>query len=181
MLLSDHFKRSLKIISTVSVLLIGAYFWLKHRIHDIIVPPQMNLPRNDKELISFDENKHIITVTTPKGTVQKYSRNPDVEIHKDGSIKVDSNAYGFEVRPFLGFGYSQTGRLYTGVDLLYIHQFDFGASFGWTADNRYNIFQPMLSVGYNFWSNTSLNLGVNPVPFLLNEKPELGVFVSVRL
>ena len=139
------------------------------------------LPKNDVELITYNENKHVITVTTPKGTVKQYSRNPDVEVRKDGTVKVDDISHGWEIRPFIGLGYSDTGRAYTGCQLYYFHQFDAGASFGWTADNRYNAVQPMLSLSWNFYSNSSLHVGINPVSFVTEKKPEVGVFFSVKL
>jgi hypothetical protein len=179
--MSDHFKHSLKVLAAIVVLLVASYLWLKHRIHDIITPPQVTLPKNDKEIVTYDENRHIISVTTSKGTVRKYSRNPEVEIRKDGTVKVDTHLWGTELRPFLGLGYSDTGRAYVGCNILYIRQFDFGASFGWTSDANKAAFQPMLSIGWNFWSNTSLNAGMNPVPYILQRKPEIAVFLSVRI
>jgi hypothetical protein len=104
-----------------------------------------------------------------------------VEIRKDGTVKVDANAWGTEARPFIGVGYSDTGRAYIGCQLFYFHQFDAAASFGWTVDNRKPAFQPILSVAWNFWSNSSLNLGANPISFIVEKKPEIAVFLSVRL
>jgi hypothetical protein len=181
MTLSDHFKHSLKAITAIAILLLGAYLWLRHRIHDIIVPPHVTLPKNDSELITYNENRHTITVTTPRGTETTYGRNPTVEVRKDGTVKVDANAWGAELRPFLGVGYSDTGRAYTGCYLFYFHQFDAGASFGWTADANRPAFQPMLSISYNFWSNTSINLGINPLTIARLSKPEPAIFLSVRL
>jgi len=181
MTLSDHFKHSLKVIAAIIALLVAGYYWLRHRIHDVFVPPQITLPKNDKAVVTYDENRHRIGTTTATGTTWQYSRNPTVEIRKDGTVKVDTHMWGGEVRPFLGVGYSDTGRAYTGCYLFYFRQFDAGASFGWTADNRKPAFQPMLSLSWNFWSNTSLNLGANPVPIVLHQKPEIAVFLSVRL
>lgn len=181
MILSDHFKRSLKLIGVVVALLLGGYFWLRHRIHDIIAPKQITLPKNDKAVITYDENRHRVGTTTANGTTWQYSRNPDIEIRKDGTVKVNTHMWGTELRPFLGLGYSDTGRGYIGCYLFYFRQFDAGASFGWTADNRKPAFQPMLSLSWNFWSNTSLNVGANPVSIVLHQKPEIAVFLSVRL
>jgi len=178
---SSHFKRSLAVLAALATLLFGGYLWLKHHIHDVIVPKQITLPRNDKELVTYNENRHTVTVTTAKGTTQAYSRNPSVEIRKDGTVKIDNHAWGLELRPFLGFGYSDTGRTYAGIQGFYFHQFDASASFGWTADANKPLFQPMLAIGWNFWSNASLNIGANPVPFLVQRKPEIAAFVSVRL
>lgn len=143
--------------------------------------PAAVLPKNDAELITYNENRHIVTVTTTKGITQTYSRNPTVEIHKDGTVKVDNHMWGLEVRPFIGAGYSDTGRMYTGCQLFYFRQFDASAAFGWTADNRRPIFQPIFAIGWNFWSDTSLNLGVNPLTIAGLSKPEPAIFLSVRL
>jgi len=180
-MISDHFKLSLKGLAIIALLLVGIFLYLRHRIHDVIVPPQITLPRNDKELIVYNENRHTITVTTPKGTETHYSRNPTVEIRKDGTVKVNVHTFGVELRPFLGAGYSDTGRAYTGCYLFYFRQFDAGASFGWTANANKPAFQPMLSIGYNVWSNTSINIGVNLLTIAGLSKPEPAVFFSVRL
>ncbi len=179
--MSDHFRHSLKAIAAVIVLLIAAFFWLKHKIHDVIVPPQILLPVKDKAIITYNENRHEITVTTPTGTDIRYGRNPTVEVQKDGTVKVNAHSWGVEVRPFLGLGYSDTGRAYVGCQFFYFRQFDASASFGWTADNRHAAFQPMVAIGWNFWSNSSLNLGINPLTIAGLSKPEPALFLSVRL
>jgi hypothetical protein len=181
MTISKHFKNMIVGLVVIASLLRIMYFWLEIHIHDVIVPHQMTLPKNDKETIVYNENRHEIGITTPTGTKWRYSRNPEVEIQKDGTVKVDTHLWGTELRPFLGLGYSDTGRVYMGTDLLYFRQFDAAASFGWTADNRKPAFQPMLSLGWNFYSNTSLNIGANPLPIMLHTKPEIAVFISVRL
>jgi hypothetical protein len=181
MTFSDHFKHSLKILGVMCVLLLGSYLWLKHKIHNIFVPPQVVLPRNDKEIVKYNENTHTITVTTAKGTTTQYSRNPNVEIRKDGTVKVDTYLWGTELRPILGVGYSDTGRAYTGYQLLYIRQFDFGPAIGWTADNRKAMFQPIVFGGWNFYSNTSLSVGMNPLTYILQQPPIVAVFLNVRL
>ena len=139
------------------------------------------LPPNDKEVVSYNENRHTLTVMTAKGTTTQYSRNPEVEIRKDGTVKIDAKAWGFEARPFLGIGYSDTGRLYAGCNLFYVHSFDAAASFGWTANANKPAFQPMLSIGWNFWSNSSLNVGINPLTIAGMSKPQPAIFLSVRL
>lgn len=181
MILSSHFKHSLVLVGVFVALLLGAYIYLKHRIHDVIVPPQILLPKNDKAVITYDENRHRIGTTTASGTTWQYSRNPSVEIRKDGTVKVDAHTWGKELRPFIGLGYSDTGRGYVGCYLFYFRQFDAGISAGWTADNRKPAFQPMLSIGYNIWSNASINVGINPLTVAGLSKPEPAVFLSVRL
>lgn len=182
MTLSAHFRRSLAAFGMLAVLLSGAYLWLERHIHNFRVPATaIALPADIKEAVTYNENRHTITITTAKGTTEQYSRNPKIEIHKDGTVKVTARTWGPDIRPFLGIGYSDTGRVYTGCQLFYFHSFDAAASFGWTADDNKPVFQPMLSLSYNFWSNTSINIGANPLPIILRTKPEIAIFLSVRL
>lgn len=177
--MTDHFKRTIRLLAAIGLLLVGGYFWIARHIRDIA--PRQALPANDRELISYNENRHELTITTPNGTTREYSRNPIVELRKDGTARVDAHKWGPELRPFLGVGYSDTGRAYAGCQFFYFHGFDAGASLGWTADANRPALQPMLAVGYNFWGNTSLNVGLNPAPIVLNRKTEIAVFLSVRL
>lgn len=186
---SDHFKHSLKVIGAAILLLVGAFFYLKHRIHDVINPPHVALPTNDKELITYNETHHTITVTTAKGTTTAYSRNPTVELRKDGTVKIDKHAWGLECRPILGIGYQDTGRVYLGVNALYFHQFDAFSAIGFPASmiassptSEGHVFiEPITGVSWNFYSNTSLAVGVNTLNLILREKPELGIALTVRL
>ena len=139
------------------------------------------LPKDDTELVTENENNHTVTITTAKGTATHYSRDTKVEIQKNGTVKIDTDAWGVEAHPFLGVGYSDTARVYFGCNLFYIHSFDAAASFGLTANGSKPAFQPMLSVGWNFYSNTSLNVGINPLTIAGLSKPEPALFISVRL
>lgn len=179
--LSDHFKRSVKLLTLLGTLLVGVYFWLRHVIHEVGLPPNVILPKNDSELIKYNENRHIITVTTAKGTIQAYSRNPSVEIRKDGTVKVDDHQWGFEDRPYLGIGYSDVLRAYIGVNGVYLRRFDAGAAFGLASSSTKDFAQPVLTIGYNFWSHTSVMIGLNPVPLIFNQKPQYALLLTVTL
>lgn len=139
------------------------------------------LPAKDKEVVSYNENRHIVTVTTPASTTTTYSRNPTVEIRKDGTVKVNANAWGLEFNPILGVGYQDTRRFYLGVNHFYFHQFDVFTAVGLPMDNGHILIEPMTGVSWNFWHNCSLNAGVNPANIILGQKPEIGVLLSVRL
>jgi hypothetical protein len=178
--MSAHFKRSLAAIAAIIVLLLGAYLYLKHRIHDVLNPPHIALPANDKELITYDENRHRIIVVTPKGTTTSYGRDPSVEIRNDGTVKVNSHAYGFEMRPFLGLGYQDTGRAYLGLDLFYLHSFDGYAAVGF-GNTSHAFAKPVIGMAWNFYSNTSIAVGVNPINIILYQKPEVSVMLSTKL
>lgn len=180
-MISDHFKLSLKGIAIIAVVLFGTFIYLRHRIRDVVMPPQITLPKNDKELITYNENRHIITTTTAAGTTRTYSRSPTMEVRKDGTVKVDSHAWGLEFSPILGIGYQDTRRIYLGVNGIYFHQFDLFSALGFPMNNQRVPLEPITGISWNFWRNTSLNIGVNPANIILREKPELGFMLSVRL
>lgn len=180
-MLTDQFKRSLKMLAALAALLLGGFLWLRHHIKDALTPPHVTLPANDKELITYNENRHIVTVTTPAGTTTAYSRNPSVEIRKDGTVKVDAHAYGLEFAPILGLGYQDTRRVYLGVNHFYFHQFDVFTTLGFPTSNHYILVEPMTGVSWNFYHNCALNVGVNPANIILHERPEIGMMLSVRL
>lgn len=177
MTLSNHFKHSLVLLSVGAAILLGGYLWLKHRINDVLVPPHVTLPKNDKELLHYNENTHIITVTTSKGTTTTYSRNPTVEVRKDGTVKVDAHVWGLEHDPIIGFGYQDTARFYGGVNLLYIRQFDLFVAVGMPASQGRIFIKPLIGGSWNVWRDCALNVGVNPFA----PAPEVGIFFSVRL
>jgi hypothetical protein len=184
-MISNHFKRSLKGIAMLAALLVGLFLWLRHKVesfHPFTHPNiTVKLPKNDVELITYNENRHIITTTTAAGTTRTYSRNPTVEIRKDGTVKVDSHAWGLEFNPMFGIGYQDTRRFYLGVNHFYFHQFDLFSAFGLPMNNQHVLLEPITGVSYNFWHNMSLNIGVNPANIILREKPEFGIMLSVRL
>src|ERR1700682_6082663 len=107
MIFSDHFKHTLKVIGAAVLLLLGAFFYIKHRIHDVLNPPHVTLPAKDVELITQNENRHTITITTKKGTTTAYSRNATIEIRKDGTVKINQHTWGLEFQPILGLGRSE--------------------------------------------------------------------------
>lgn len=186
---SDHFKHSLKVIGGSALVLLGAYLYLKHRIHEAVTPTHVALPAKDIELITQNENRHTITVTTKKGTTTTYSRNATVEIQKDGTVKIDDHKWGLEFHPILGVGYQDTGRIYLGINHFYFHQFDLFSAIGFPASQLgsvprsegYVFLEPISGVSWNFYSNMSLAAGLNTVNVILHERPEFGMLLSVRL
>src|SRR5262245_29708751 len=103
---SGHFKRTMALVALLVIFLASGFLWLRHKIHDVFVPPQVLLPAKDKAIVSYDEHRHVVTVTTPTGTAREYGRNPTVEVRKDGTVKVNAHKWGMELRPYLGVGYS---------------------------------------------------------------------------
>jgi hypothetical protein len=144
------------------------------------------LPKNDKEQVSFNENTHTLTIQTLQSngktkTVKEFAYNPVISLTKDNKVVVNRHLMSVGVNPFLGGGYADTGRLFVGANVLSISRFSLGGAIGWTPDNRYTAIHPYFSLGYNVYSNTSINLCVNPLSELQAKGLELGGFVSVRL
>lgn len=138
------------------------------------------LPKNDKEEVAFNEKTHILTVVTSSHTLREYAANPEVEIRKDGTVKVDRHLAGFENSPFLGAGYADTGRILIGDNLLHFGRLDLSVSLGWTPDNRYPAVRGFVGIGYNVYSNTSINLGID-TSVIVTKTPVIAGFISVRL
>jgi hypothetical protein len=138
------------------------------------------LPSNVKERIAFNEKTHTLTVQTATKTTTEYARNPDIQILKNGEVKVDRHLSGFENEPFLGGGYADTGRLFLGDNVFHFGRLDLMGAVGWTPDNRYSAIKAYAGINYLVYSNTSVGLGLNPIT-LAEQKIEIAGFISVRL
>jgi hypothetical protein len=136
------------------------------------------LPKNDTEQITVDPGTHRITILTPSGT--KTETLPDrpstFDIHKDGTVTINSKQLGFETKPFIGLGLGEGVRVYAGADLAYFKRLDLGLGM---SSQRLSIgdltdIRGLVKVSYNVYSNTSVNLGYDT-------SKTLHCFVSVRL
>ncbi len=165
------------------VCLLGAFFLLgRCNRRAVTVPkPSAVLPKNDKETVTFNEKTHLLTVVTSSVTIREYAKNPEVEIRKDGTVKVDRHLVGFENSLFLGAGYADTGRIFLGDNLLHFGRFDLMGAIGWTPDNQYPAIKAYAGVSYNLYSNTSVGVCLNPVSIAQSKGIEIGGFLSVRL
>lgn len=183
--MTNHFKISLGIVFIAAVALIGGYEYVLHRIDGKLpvfehraVPV---LPKNDKETVSFNEKTHVLTVVTATKTVKEYAKSPEVEIRKDGSVMVSRHLTGFENEPFIGFGYSDTGRVFIGDNLFHFSRFDLVGAVSWTPSANAIAFKPYMGFGWNCYHNTSINLALNPLFTLQNRSIDISGFVSIRL
>jgi hypothetical protein len=116
----------------------------------------------DKEAVAYNSSTHILTVSTLKGTVTEYTRNPVIHIQKDGSVKIDRKLYGWEVNPFLGVGYGGGMRAQLGLGFFYAGRFDANTQLAFSATPGKVDIVPVMSLSYNAWRNTSLYVGTNP-------------------
>jgi hypothetical protein len=182
MTLSNHFKHSLKLIAVVLVLLFGAYGYLTYRVRVAVssYKAQHDLPANVKGRMSFNENTHILTVVTKKKTVREYARNPIVTVTEDDKVIIERHVVGFENQFFLGVGYSDCGRVFIGDNFYHVGRFDLFGTLGIAPDTTQTVVKVYAGIGYNVWSNTSLNIGIDPVNAILSYRPAVAGFVSVR-
>lgn len=142
---------------------------------------QAVLPPGAVNKVIVNPQAHTLTVLTPghSETLFLPSRPSDIIVYEDGHTKIEVSEYGFEEQPFLGPGFGDgKGRVYLGLNQFYFKRADFFWALG--LGTNYTV-QPIIGIGYNFWSNTSINIGLNPVNSILEEKPEYGVFLSVKL
>ena len=128
------------------------------------------------EKIVVDPTKHEITIITDKGTANTYLPDRPTQIieNKDGSITVIDHKFGVEIRPFIGVGgaFDCTPRVHIGADVFYFHKLDLGIGIN-TNPSELKDIRTDLSLGYNFWSNTSVALSVD------NHRVP-GLFLKVR-
>lgn len=175
----SNYKRFLLPLSILLLLLSGLGYWLTHRNRGTPPAPSV-LPEGVKAIVVFDESKHELKVTTKDGIKRAFARKPEVRIHEDGTITTFTHSFGFIRKPFLGVGYSDAPRLYVGVSWLYFKRFDFNTALGLSFSRYEKGLSPAVSVGYNVYSGTGLNLGVNPLSFLPGQKPEIHGYISVK-
>ena len=177
---SKHFKIMTALLFVAALGLVGGYKWLVSRIK---APPLSSapsvLPKNDKEEVSFNEKTHTLTVQTATKKLVEYAKNPIVEIRKDGTAEVSRHVAGFENEPFIGFGYSDTGRVFIGDNLYHFGRFDLMGAIGWTPVASAVAFKAYGGIGYNVWHNTSVNFALNPA-MIITKTPDIAGFVSVR-
>jgi hypothetical protein len=177
--MSRHFKLTIGLIALLSGLLFLSYRYLRQKLGGVPMRPPTILKTKDVQAIKVDSVHHTITIQTPTGTKTEYARNPVIHIQKNGVVTIDRNLLGLELQPFLGVGYSDTTRLFLGMNGLHMGRFDIHGELGGVPDDTKVLIRPYIGLGYNFWSNTSLNMSVNPLT--IYTVPQVAVFVSVRL
>lgn len=178
---SPTFKQLMVQLAISAALLLAAFLWLRHVTNGAVdIVASKPLPANVKERVTFNDTKHVVSVTTAKGTTASYGRNPTVEIGIDGTVKVNSSTWGVEADPFLGIGYQSASRIYLGLNGFYYRRADAFAAVGFPFRGDHSI-APLVGVSYNFWRNSAVGIGLNPFNAILREKPEFGVLLTVKL
>jgi len=171
-------------LALVGAVLLAVFVWVsgyRHgESHHATSGPNASpiLPKNDTEQITVDPTTHRITILTSSGpkTETLPDRPSTIDIHKDGTVSVNSKQLGFETKPFLGVGLGEGLRVYAGADLGYFKKLDIGLGMASPRLSKGDLtdIRGLVKVSYNVYSNTSLNLGYDT-------SKTLHCFVSVRL
>jgi hypothetical protein len=147
------------IIAALSVL-----WWGLHK-RDGKMDQQISRPilmPSEAAKIILDPTHHTVVTVTRTGPVKQTYLPPhvvSVTVGQDGKVTVTSRAWGTEISPFIGLGFSDKARIVLGLDLIYWHRWEAGPYVGLG-------FGPVscrvgVRVAYNVWNNTSLFLGVD--------------------
>ena len=158
--MSTHFTHSLAVLVTAAVLLVAGWFGVRHLLDIQAGSVPYALGKNDKEIISYNSASHILTQTTATGTTKTYVRNPEIVVGKNGSVSVKKHSFGLEHDPYIGIGGSYDGlsfdrNAYLGLNLVNAWRFDLGPALALSSTRV----RPVLMLGYNVWSNTSVSFG----------------------
>ena len=126
------------------------------------------------EKIVFNPSNHKLDIIQP-GHIQELflpDRPSSIEIDNDGKAVVTSRQHGTELKPFVGFQYSNAGRLAVGVDLLYYKKLDLGLGGAAQVGTSH---APVVfgKISYTVWSNTQVGI-------TYDSGARVGGIVSVR-
>lgn len=138
------------------------------------------LPKGIKEQVTFNEKTHTLTVQTKTKTITEYAKNPKVQFTDLGTVVIDRHLAGFENEPFMGVGLVLSGpRFFVGDNVFHLSRFDVQASVGVPFEKQTGFLRLYTGFGYEFWSNTSLNISVNPIA-AAQALPDVALFLSTR-
>ncbi len=134
------------------------------------------LRANVQEKIVINPTKHTVTITTAKGT--KVTHLPDrassIEVFHNGSVKATSPQFGYEQRPFVGFGFSHVWKIVAGADLIYFKGLDLGPAVMFAPNNPFDTMRFAGVLSYTVTSNTRVGVSIDHLG-------TFGLFVTVRL
>jgi hypothetical protein len=134
-----------------------------------------------KERLIVNSVKHEITMVTAAGSKTEFARNPVIDINKTGDVSVSRGVYGAEHLPSLGIGYGGDARLYLGASVYYVYELELNTQLAFALSPHAPAFvEPVFSVGYNFYSNTSMFVGVNPTHWFLGLPAQVHAGLMVK-
>jgi len=143
--------------------------------------PSAVLPKNDKERVIVNSVKHTVTVITPTGSKTEFAKNPVIDVNKTGATTVDRKIYGLELLPFMGAGFGGNARLYLGASVYYLYNFEVNGQLAFALSTHSPAFvEPVVSLSYNFYNNTSVFIGTNPAHWFLGLPAQVHVGLTVK-
>lgn len=127
---------------------------------------QSKLPAQTQERVMYDEVRHQVTLQTRTGTRSFFSHDsPAVNVQRNGTVIIRPSRCGLEHRAYWGIGFSDTLRCTIGGQFAYAYVFDAGVGVSLALLRSQKFLEPNLSLGWNFYRNTSLTATVNPLQF----------------
>jgi hypothetical protein len=154
--------KRIDILVAIGLVLVPVWFiWRHHNKKQDATNSVAQLKPQEKEALIIDPIHHSIITVTAKGTQKTFlpDRPSRISIDKNGAVIVTARTYGTELEPFIGFAFSDTGRLALGGSLLYYHSWDLGLALFPTVSGPFSVrVGPVVS--YNLYDNTSLFLGI---------------------
>lgn len=141
------------------ILALFAFFWMRgcDRRIDRNTASTVLSP-NVVEKIIVNPTTHKLSIVTHEGQKDVFlpDRPSSIEIDKKGSVSVTSRQFGTEIKPFVGFQFSDTARIAFGADLLYYKKLDLGLG----VTGRPGNYAPVgfVKLAYTVWSNTQVGV-----------------------
>ena len=132
------------------------------------------LPPDAKQKIIFNPINNTLEVIKPGSDKKTFLPDRPVSIieDKNGNLVIDARTWGFQKRPYVGFGYSNTFRVYGGLDWFYWNRFDVGTGLNMDTTHLKDTALD-LNLSYNFYSHTSI-----AVSYSSNRM--IGAFIKLR-
>jgi hypothetical protein len=187
--MSNHFKISLVSIAIAAGLLFGLFSCAKRKLESIIplalrpaIGGTYSKP-GDVEAIHIDSARHTVTLDTKNGRSTEYTgRSTTVHVGANGKVQVDRRLFGLEHAPFLGVGYGDRAlRGQLGLSFAYAYKFDANIHAAIALHGEPRTLDLPLSISYNFYSNTSVFVGADPLPSLIGIPTTYHVGIIVKL
>ena len=165
----EHIKHWLIVLGSIAFLIFGwkeLYKYDKKR--DSHIASNVLSPSESTALI-LNPTGHTATIITKTGQKKVYlsPHTNRISVTKAGQVIIPQRTWGTEISPFVGFAYSDTGRLALGCSLFYIHRWEVSLSFFPTISGKFSL-KAGVVVSYNVYSNTALFAGI------MNDKNPVG-------
>jgi hypothetical protein len=111
------------------------------------------------EKVVINPGTHKLSIITSRGTQELFlpDRPSSIEIEKNGKAVITSRQWGTELKPFIGFQFSNVGRLAFGVDGLYYKRLDLGVGAAWQIGTTHAPVG-LCKLSYTVWSNTQAGI-----------------------